>query len=328
MLPPDLASYDRIVVAFSGGKDSLACVLDLIERGAPLERVELWHHDVDGREGARLMDWPCTPDYCRKVAAALGLPIYFSWREGGFEAEMTRRDQPSRPVLFETPDPAGGVRVEQQARTRPTSGTREQFPQVSPDLSVRWCSPYLKIDVARRVLTSDPRFVGERILFITGERGEESPNRARYAEFEPHAADRRDGARVQRHIDAWRPVLRWTAREVWQIIERHRIMAHPCYYLGIGRASCAFCIFANPTQLATAAIVLPEQWARVIAYERQWGKTVHRGETLEQRIGRAKLTYLDTQMMMLARSPIFYAPVILDKWTMPSGAFAEAHGPT
>jgi hypothetical protein len=41
-------------VAFSGGKDSVAAVLDLKERGVAMERVELWHHEVDGREGSWL----------------------------------------------------------------------------------------------------------------------------------------------------------------------------------------------------------------------------------------------------------------------------------
>lgn len=86
----DPTTYDHVVVAFSGGKDSLACVLHLIGRGVPRERLELWHHDVDGREGSALMDWPVTRDYCRKVAAALDIPLYFSWKEGGFAREMDR----------------------------------------------------------------------------------------------------------------------------------------------------------------------------------------------------------------------------------------------
>ena len=36
---PDLASYDRIIVAFSGGKDSIACLLTLIEAGVPASRT-------------------------------------------------------------------------------------------------------------------------------------------------------------------------------------------------------------------------------------------------------------------------------------------------
>jgi hypothetical protein len=46
---PDLASYDHILVFTSGGKDSLACLLHLLEVGVELARTELHHHDVDGR---------------------------------------------------------------------------------------------------------------------------------------------------------------------------------------------------------------------------------------------------------------------------------------
>ena len=86
----DLHSYDHIIVAFSGGKDSTACVLHLKEAGADLSKVELWHHDVDGREGSELMDWPITRGYCESFAKALDLPLYYSWKVGGFEREMLR----------------------------------------------------------------------------------------------------------------------------------------------------------------------------------------------------------------------------------------------
>jgi hypothetical protein len=81
----DLGEYDHIVLCMSGGKDSIACLLRLIDMGADLGRVELWHHLVDGREGSSLMDWAFSEDYNRRLAEAFGLPIYFSWLEGGFE---------------------------------------------------------------------------------------------------------------------------------------------------------------------------------------------------------------------------------------------------
>ena len=84
----DLRSYDKIVVAFSGGKDSTACVLYLLESGVPKDKFELWHHIIDGREGSTLMDWPVTEDYCRAFARALDIKIYFNWKVGGFEMEM------------------------------------------------------------------------------------------------------------------------------------------------------------------------------------------------------------------------------------------------
>ena len=75
--PCDLRSYDRILVAVSGGKDSLACCLWLLERGVDPERIELHHHDVDGRS-VHFMDWPCTCRYVEATARSLGLPLYLS----------------------------------------------------------------------------------------------------------------------------------------------------------------------------------------------------------------------------------------------------------
>jgi diphthamide synthase (EF-2-diphthine--ammonia ligase) len=54
---------------FSGGKDSLAAMLLLLELGVSPERIENHHHEVDGREGSRLMDWPVTHSYMQKVSA-------------------------------------------------------------------------------------------------------------------------------------------------------------------------------------------------------------------------------------------------------------------
>jgi 3'-phosphoadenosine 5'-phosphosulfate sulfotransferase (PAPS reductase)/FAD synthetase len=61
------------------------------------------------------------------------------------------------------------------------------FPQVSADLSVRWCSAYLKIDVAALSISNDPWFKGSRkVLYLSGERRQESSARSRYAEMEQH----------------------------------------------------------------------------------------------------------------------------------------------
>ena len=77
MRGPDLHSYDRIVVAFSGGKDSVASLLTVLDAGVPAERIDVYHHDVDGN-GPSFMDWPSTTAYCRAVTRALGVPLYLS----------------------------------------------------------------------------------------------------------------------------------------------------------------------------------------------------------------------------------------------------------
>jgi tRNA(Ile)-lysidine synthase TilS/MesJ len=77
--------YDLYVIAFSGGKDSLACLLHLLELGIPKSKIELWHHRIDGTESDLLFDWVCTDDYIKKIGEAMQIPAYFSWREGGLE---------------------------------------------------------------------------------------------------------------------------------------------------------------------------------------------------------------------------------------------------
>ena len=120
LLPLD--QYDVIAVGYSGGKDSLAALLDLLERGVPPSKIELHHHDIDG-QGEALMDWPCTRAYVKATAEALGIPVVFSWREGGFVREMLRDNAPTAPVAYER----GGETVRLPTK-RETLGTRLKFP--------------------------------------------------------------------------------------------------------------------------------------------------------------------------------------------------------
>ncbi|WP_085373479.1 phosphoadenosine phosphosulfate reductase domain-containing protein [Magnetospirillum sp. ME-1] len=321
--PDDLASYDHIIIAWSGGKDSAACLLHLLESGADRTKMELWHHDVDGREGSTLMDWPCTRGYCAAVGRALGIPVRFSWREGGFEREMLRKDAPTAKVLFEGED--GGIRT--AGGNSKSLGTRLRFPQVSGDLTTRWCSSYMKCMLGIAALTNQDRFLGRRLLFITGERAQESAGRAKYRLFEPHKADTRRGTRRRRLIDHWRPVHSWTEEDVWAILARWRMVPHPCYRLGWSRASCAACIFGADVHWSSLRAALPEQFAAVAAHEASFDATIARDRrTIIQRADAARPFPLDPAVLAEARDPEWNRSVFLapgEEWRLPVGAYGS-----
>lgn len=294
--------------------------------GVPRHKIECFHHEIDGREeGKGLMDWPCTPAYCRAFAEAFGVKIYFSWREGGFKREMLRDGTPTAQTHFETPD----GEVVRGGHGEP--GRRKRFPQVSANLSQRWCSPYLKIDVGSIAIQNQKRFNNARSLLVSGERAQESSQRARYKIFEPDRTDARGGV-LKRHVDRCRIVHQWEESEVWEIIARWRVNAHPAYRLGWGRLSCATCIFLSKNGWASAKVVLPDQVGSIARYENDFGTTIDRGMGVMAKaaLGKAYGPCGETQLVAEARDENWHGQIILPEgeWQLPAGAFGESNGPT
>jgi 3'-phosphoadenosine 5'-phosphosulfate sulfotransferase (PAPS reductase)/FAD synthetase len=131
-------------------------------------------------------------------------------------------------------------------------------------LKFRWCSSELKIEVGRKVFRHDPRFARGRFLYISGERAEESDNRAKQLPVE-----RDKVSTQQRHVLRWRAVHDWDEQAVWDIIERWRVRPHPGYRLGFSRLSCMTCIFGNADQWATVRHMAPAFFDRVARREAQ-----------------------------------------------------------
>lgn len=318
----DINSYDYYVVAFSGGKDSTACFLHLLDLGIPKDKIELWHHAIDGKEGSTLMDWPVTPDYCRQFAKTFEVKYYESWKVGGFEREMLRQDTPTAPKKFE--DPSGNII---ECGGDGPKGTRLKFPQISPDLSVRWCSAYLKIDVCTCAINHQKRFEGKRTLVISGERAEESKARAGYNIFEKDNCHR-DG-RIHRIVHHWRPIQLWKEKEIWDILEKYKVNPHPAYRLGWARLSCMSCIFGSKNQWASVRKIAPDHFNRIAAYESQFGVTIKRKDTVTQVADSGKpYENMDLDTISLGLSRNYSDQIFVENWKLPSGAFGESAGPS
>lgn len=324
-ITPDLDAYDRICCFFSGGKDSVACVLHLLSLGVDPKKIELHHHDVDG-DDSTLMDWPVTRSYVKAFAKSFGLRLFFSWKKGGFEGEMLRENQRTAPIVWERPDGS----VVESGGDGGKESTRRKFPQVTADLSRRYCSAYLKIDVGARILTNDARFRDGKTLVITGERAEESASRARYRSFEPHRTDRRSGKQVQRWVDHWRPVHAWSEAQVWEILKAYRVNPHPAYWLGWGRTSCMKCIFGSANQWASIRLIDPLGFERIAQYEEEFGYTIHRTLSVRQLADRGVPYTMDPSMVALAMARDYPESLIrvADEWRYPAGAFGESNGPS
>lgn len=322
--------YDIIIVSFSGGKDSTALLLGLLDMGVPIEKIQLWHQEVDGF-GPRFMDWPCTQSYCTSVAKSIGVRILYQWKEGGFLREMLRKDSLTAPIKFMCQDgrirTAGGIRG--------NISTRQKYPQVSMDLRVRWCSAYLKIDVAAIALNNDPGLEGMNILFLTGERREEGgfgadgkpTGRAAYKEKEPHRCSNR------RHdILHWRMVIDHSEAQVWDAMRRYGVMPHPAYRLGFPRVSCMTCIFGLADQWASIRKIDRSRFDTILYYEKLLGCTIKPGMTVADQADRGTPfpPCNNAELVALALSeqyPERLARVKQTDWVLPPGAFKRGGGP-
>lgn len=289
----------KIIVFFSGGKDSLACLLYVIEVVLslglnPSETIECIHHCVDGRpwfyggSGINEFDWPCTEDYCRVICACLGIPLLFNWREGGLMGEVLKGGEgdplvgrweksmkvgprPTARMFLEMPV-GGRVELVEPGYAFVSGGVgeyhrRRSFPPQGPvnkaGRTYRWCSPVVKIDLGRSHVRNRQDLYGKRVLCVSGERAEESPARQGYftREFEAGHGSR------DRHVERWRPIHKWCEIDVWALIYRWKIRPHPAYRLGWGRLSCMTCIFGSKDMWASIAEIDRRRFDRFVEVE-------------------------------------------------------------
>ena len=265
------------------------------------------------------MDWVFMENYTKAFAQAFDTPLYFSWLEGGFLGEMLKENSYSKPHFVETPE--GLIKLERD-NNRSKPGTRLKFPQQAASLMTRWCSSALKIDVGRRALNNQERFDGKNICFITGERREESPNRSKYNQLEPHPCDRRSGKKARR-VDWWKNVLHFTEEQVWALLEKYKVTPPVPYRLGWGRSSCMTCIFNSPKIWSTISTYYPERAQLIAGYEQKFDCTISRSKidvvSLSNRI--EPFDIQDMEALVQSKIESYYLPVFTDNWTVPPGAF-------
>ncbi|MEI2357862.1 phosphoadenosine phosphosulfate reductase domain-containing protein [Mesobacillus zeae] len=320
-----LEEYDHIIVSASAGKDSMVCLFKLLDLGVPTEKIELWHQSIDGKKDHyfEFMDWPVTESYVEAAGEHFGIKTAYQWRAKGIYGELLRKESLTGDVYY-----CENGNIIHLPTKNGKETTRLKWPAMSPNLRVRWCSPYVKIDVFRRVLNNHPRFQGtleqpKKVLVLTGERREESPNRAKYLECEVHPCSNK-----KRIVHAWRPVIDYSEQAIWDMYEKRRFLPHPAYLLGWNRTSCFGCIFSTADLWAMMREIAPERFYRLAEMEKELNHTIDTNRlTLEEKanLGSTERLPKDKRLskwVKLALSRNFNkSDLIMDKFEIPAGAF-------
>jgi 3'-phosphoadenosine 5'-phosphosulfate sulfotransferase (PAPS reductase)/FAD synthetase len=225
--------WDHVVVSVSGGKDSsvlMQYAMDNFKKGATLHFV---HAVID-------IDWHETMDVVKMQARHFQVEVDF----------VQAVDKNGMPKGFLS-------KLTSPRMKRSGEITEQSF----PDMCNRWCTSELKsapIDKYCRGLSG-------RILVLIGERAEESANRAALDMIRPDE----DLSKAGRTVVKFSPILEMLETEVWYVINTNGIPKHPCYSLGVSRASCAICIFSSDREIAIAADHAPDIVAAYVSAERK-----------------------------------------------------------
>ena len=234
----DLGAYDWVLINTSAGKDSQAMLDYLVEladsQGVGRSRLIAVHCDL-GR-----VEWEGTRELAGEQAAHYGLR---------FEVVRNR----NWADLLE--------RIESRGKW--------------PDAKNRYCTSEFKTAQVKRLAT---RLVAEtsvlgrpvRILNCLGLRAEESPTRAKKAQFR-HLEARSGWSNTKRSVDEWLPIHSWGLADVWGRINRSGVPHHPAYDMGMPRLSCSFCVLASRGALVRAATLRPGLAAEYAAAESRMG---------------------------------------------------------
>lgn len=261
----DLPTIDSIIGAgalvvanHSGGKDSQAMLIHLLER-VPRAQLLVVHASLGE------VEWNGALELARDQAAAAadgaGVPFLVA------EASKT---------LF-------GM-VEHRFAVRPGPNS-----SCWPSASNRQCTSDLKRDPITREVRRYAKANGHKLIVTClGIRAAESPGRARRPVLQRSERNSVAG----RDWYEWLPIHDMSTEDVFRTIAAAGGRPHWAYATGNERLSCVFCIMGSPQDLANGARHRPDLLAKYLEVEERTGYTMHQSrrplrELIE--IGEARL---------------------------------------
>lgn len=172
-----------------------------------------------------------------------------------------------RPVLLEHPKGFIGLLLEE----------RFKF----PDNKNRWCTSYLKTDITVKWIRHNREMLGERVLFLTGERRDESPRRARLPEMQLHITTLKTTRKGNFTCHWYRPCLDYEKGKMFEQGKLLGLDPHPCYEY-VSRCSCIACVFMPDRFVIENMKRHPEKFKKLVQAEIRLQHTWKNGKSLSK----------------------------------------------
>lgn len=173
------------------------------------------------------------------------IPARYAFADTGWEADETYayldylRDRLG--IAIDVVGVPGGMAGEVRRQAR-FAGRRQ-----------RWCTRILKIEPLRAYHDAAIERDGIETVSALGIRSDESEARASAVEWADEPERGPDGERAWGGY-VWRPLVRWSVRDVLEIHSRHGVKVNPLYQQGHDRVGCFPCQFWGKEQIR----LLPE----------------------------------------------------------------------
>jgi len=240
------------VVSVSGGKDSTATILRSIELGIPARFV---FADVGNEH-------QLTYEYLDYLEARLGISI--ERIKPDFTAWMEKRRtwlQEVGPSRGYSPDRVNSI----LAHLKPTGIPFLDLCLIKgcfPSRRLKFCTQQLKQIPINTVVTEPLLEDGKEVWSWQGIRRDESKARSTASRFQSSP----DG---WERFFTYRPIVDWTAEQVFSMHQRHGVKPNPLYSMGMTRVGCMPCINTNKDELFEIQRRFPEVIERIADWETQ-----------------------------------------------------------
>ena len=135
-----------------------------------------------------------------------------------------------------------------------------------PSSQARFCTTELKVIPTIEQVYLPLLEQGHEVFSWVGVRADESQARAKLQEYEA----------LPEGYTVYRPILKWTVQDVFEIHKKYDIEPNPLYKQGMKRVGCMPCIHANKEELFEISIRFKEEIERIAEWEKIVGRASKR----------------------------------------------------